>query len=464
MLKTIIIHELQNHLYNLRFSFTLILTVLLFSISSVAYVIEYKENKTMYEQGMIKLEEFKSDMAFNASRFAQFQNSLPLEPRNSGFIASCREESIPNTIFYSAFNVFGFEIIKGSKNPFVLPSENVNWEFIIIVLFSFLAIIYTFNSISGEKEMRTLSLGLSNSVSRGVLLTGKFLGTLMTLTLFLILSMITSIFILLVSGQVMIDGTTMAEISGFLVLSVLLIACMTAIGLLSSVISYHANTSLLTDLLVWLVFLFVIPHTSLLLSDELFPVEKEAIINQNTREARDATEASFPGGKWHSDGGNPFEPDHEIRANMHMAFMLGEKKIKDRWYQDQFRQYTGTRALACISPMFLFETGDEYLLDGGFQRFRKNWNDLHIYQSQFLDWFKAFDAKDEDSPHWYNPFEDYSTSKKPIKIEEVPVYTEQEIPVAERLTEGSLYIAVLLGYTTVLLFISFLIFSRYDVR
>ena len=97
MLKTIIIRELQNHLYSLRFIFALILTLFLFGVSSMSFIAEYKEQKNTHEQGMVKFQEYKKDLAKNASRFAQNRTYLPLAPRNSGFIASCQEENIPNT-------------------------------------------------------------------------------------------------------------------------------------------------------------------------------------------------------------------------------------------------------------------------------------------------------------------------------------------------------------------------------
>lgn len=464
MLKTIIIRELQDHLYSLRFIFALILTLFMFGTSSVSYIIEFKEQKSTYEQGMAKLRESMKNVASNASNFATNRNTIPFTPRNSAFIASCQEESIPNTIIYSAFNVYDFDISKGNSNPFILPSKNVNWEFILVLLFSFLAIIFTFDAVSGEKEMRTLVLGLSNPVSRGVILAGKFLGTVIILTMFVVLGIVASILILLLSGQTIITWATVAETGGFLLLSVLLIACASAIGLLTSVLSYRANTSLLIGLMVWLILLFVVPHTTLLLSNKLFPVEPSDIITQNTNNARKTIEASFPGGKWHSDSGHPFEPDHKIRANMQMEFMLGEKKIRDNWYNSQFSQYIKTSKMTLISPMFIFEMGNEHMLNGGFQRFKNNWDDLHTYQGQFLTWFKAFDAKDLKSPHWYNPYEDYSTSKSKINIDEVPVYSERIIPFAQRISQSGIYIALLLVYTTIIFFVSFILFVRYDVR
>ena len=464
MIKTIIIRELQNHLYSLRFIFALMLTLFLFGISSVSFIIEFKEQKSTYEQGMTKIRENMKNVASNASNFAQNINAIHFAPRNSSFIASCQEESMPNTIIYSAFNVYDYNISKGNSNPFILPSKNVNWEFILVMLFSFLAIIFTFDAVSGEKEMRTLALGLSNPVSRGVMLTGKFLGTVIILIMFVVLGIILSILILLLSGQTMITSATIAEIGGFLLLSFFLIACASAIGMLTSVLSYHPNTSLLIGLMVWLILLFIIPHTSLLLSNKLFPVESSEVITQNTDNSRKTIEASFPNGKWHSESNNPFTPDHQIRANMQMEFMLGEKKIKDNWYNSQFSQYIKTSKMTLISPMFIFEMGNEHMLNGGFQRFRNNWDNLHTYQGQFLAWFKAFDASDPKSPHWYNPYEDYSTSKSKINIDEVPVYSERIIPFAQRLSQSGIYIALLLVYTTITFFVSFVLFVKYDVR
>jgi ABC-type transport system involved in multi-copper enzyme maturation permease subunit len=464
MLKTIIIRELQDYVYSLRFIFSLMLTLFLFGTSSVSFIIEFKEQKSTYEQGMSKIRENMKNVANNASNFAQNMNAIPFIPRNSAFIASCQEESIPNTIIFSAFNVYDYNISKGNSNPFILPSKNVNWEFIIVLLFSFLAIIFTFDAVSGEKEMRTLALSISNPVSRGVLLTGKFLGTVIILTLFVVLGIVVSILILLLSGQTMITYTTVAEILGFLLLSVLLIACASAIGLLTSVLSHRANTSLLIGLMVWLILLFIIPHTTLLLSNKLFPVESSEVIAQNSNNSRKTIEASFPAGKWHSESNNPFTPDHQIRANMQMEFMLGEKKIRDNWYNSQFSQYINTSKMTLISPMFIFEMGNEHMLNGGFQRFKNNWDELHAFQEQFLSWFKAFDAKDPKSPHWYNPYEDYSTSKSKINTDEAPVYSERIVPFTQRLSRSAIYLSLLLVYTAILFYTSFVLFLRYDVR
>lgn len=147
-----------------------------------------------------------------------------------------------------------------------------------------------------------------------------------------------------------------------------------------------------------------------------------------------------------------------------MKLMDNEKKFNLSYINDMFHQFEETRSITLLSPIAQFDNLNEVNLGGGYRRLKENWNDLQNYQIQFLEWFKAFDAKDPKSPHWYNPNESYSTSWKSVSISEVPVYTEKIIPFSSRILQSGKYIALLLAYTAILFFISFVLFVKYDVR
>ena len=106
----------------------------------------------------------------------------------------------------------------------------------------------------------------------------------------------------------------------------------------------------------------------------------------------------------------------------------------------------------------------EAITGGGYQRFKKNWEALGVYQQQLLEYFKGVDARDNDSPHWLNPFEELSSSKKPVKFEEIPLYTEQWPGMADRFSGTARYGGILLIYTILVFVFSLSIFNRYDVR
>jgi len=89
---------------------------------------------------------------------------------------------------------------------------------------------------------------------------------------------------------------------------------------------------------------------------------------------------------------------------------------------------------------------------------------LHNFQPQFLQWFKDIDAKDKDSPHWYNPYENLSTSRKPVAVEQVPQYQEKIASFSQRITFINGYLIALIITIAGLFLASFVVFRRYDVR
>ena len=97
-------------------------------------------------------------------------------------------------------------------------------------------------------------------------------------------------------------------------------------------------------------------------------------------------------------------------------------------------------------------------------RFQQVWNKLKAFQIQFLAFFKEKDAADQNSPHWYNPNEDVSTSRKPVNFGEVPVFGKETISFEARFAHASTYLLVMVLYTAVIFFATFVLFVRYDVR
>ena len=138
--------------------------------------------------------------------------------------------------------------------------------------------------------------------------------------------------------------------------------------------------------------------------------------------------------------------------------------IKNAYYRDMFRQLEQTRLLTLVSPVALFDYTNEAIVGGGYARFRNVWADLHKYQGRFLDFFKTVDATDTDSPHWYNPNEDFSTTRKPVSFEQVPLFKEKPLSLAERFSFLKNYLVVMIAYTAIVFSLTFVLFLRYDVR
>jgi len=464
MFTTLYIRELQNYLYSLRFHVSFVIVVLVFTIGSISFVSFYKETQSNYAQYRQNEQSELTKQAKNITRLATRERSFIMSPRNNGIVADCKESYLPNEITYSAYNVFGFSVNRSTTNPLLSRAESLSWSFIVTMFLSFITLLFAFDAISGEKEDRTLALVFSNPVPRRTFLASKLAGILTVAGCMELVGIILSILILTVSGKVNIDAAFLLETLGFVFLSVLFITVFAVFGLLSSVVTKQSNISLLVSLCFWLAVAVVIPNTSVFWAKKIFPIPSAEQVETAIREEKNDINKNAPEGSWSSNDGDPFWYRHELRANNQTNLMNAEKRHRDAYYQQMFRQFEHTRNLTVISPIAQFDYINEAFLGGGYLRLRKNWDDLHNFQPQFLQWFKDIDAKDKDSPHWYNPYENLSTSRKPVAVEQVPQYQEKIASFSQRITFINGYLIALIITIAGLFLASFVVFRRYDVR
>jgi len=463
MFKILFLREIQNFLYSLRFQISFIIVILVFVIGTVSFISSLNETHENYAQLERKQQSELAERARNVSKMATYMDHYIISPRDNGIVADCKEKVLPNEFTYNAYNVYGFSIRHNSVNPLLKRSESLTWVFIVSMFLSFVTLLFAFDSISGEKEDRTLALVFSNPVSRKSFLLSKLLSIVATVAGMAIIGMLISLIILAFSGKVLLNANFFMEVACFGLVSLLFITVFASFGLLSSALTRYSNVSLLISLCFWLFSAVVIPNTSVFWANKLFPIPTADKIKKiMDEETWDIAMNAPPGSA--STGGTPFYPAHELRANRQMDIMNAEKRHSDAYYQQMFQQFEKTRNFTLISPIAQFEYINEAFLGGGYLRFKKNWDDMHIFQEQFLQWFKDVDAKDPKSPHWYNPNEDYSTSKLAVAVDQIPRYQEKLAPFSQRLQFIAGYLIAMIVMIALFFGMCFYFFVRYDVR
>lgn len=464
MFTTLYIKEIQSHLYSLRFRISFVIMLLVFIVGTISFISSNKENQQNYAKYRAMEQTELAEQAGNISRVAVGRRSYITAPSDISFVADSKENFMPNRFEYNVYNVFGFNVRHDSNNPLLSRAEYLSWGFIVSMFLSFITLLFAFDAISGEKEDRTLALVFSNPVPRRTFLLSKLLSIITIVGIMMCIGIIVSLLIIVIAGIKVIDLSFLLEVAGFIILSLLFITLFATFGLFSSAVTRHSNVSLLVSLCFWLFAAVVIPNTSVFWAKKLFPIPTTDKIQQAIHEELTDINNNAPEGSWSSDGRDPFFYRHELRANNQMNLMNAEKRHMDAYYQQMFRQFENTRRFTLISPIAQFDYINEAFLGGGYLRFRKNWDDLHIFQEQFLQWFKDIDAKDTESPHWYNPFEDLSTSKKPVAVDIIPQYQEQSAPFNERFQFLSGYLITMIIMIAALFGFCFYFFVKYDVR
>jgi ABC-type transport system involved in multi-copper enzyme maturation permease subunit len=437
--------------------------LLVFIAGTISYISTNKEVKQNYTK-YSRIEQSRlAEQAENVSYVATYMRSYVIAPSEISLVADCKENFLPNSINYSAYNVYKFNVRHDSNNPLLTRSENLSWGFIISMFMSFITLLFAFDALSGEKEDHTLALVFSNPVRRQTFLLSKLMSILTVVGLMMVVGILVSLLIVAFSGSLTLNMSFLLETGGFIVLSLLFITVFAVFGLFSSAVTRHSNVSLLISLCFWLFAAVIIPNTSVFWAKKLFPIPSTDKVEQAANEARMDVNKNAKPMSW-SSSSDPFWYAHEYRAENQRNLLSAEKPHWDAYYLQMFRQFENTRRFTLLSPIAQYDYINEAFLGGGYLRFRKNWDDLHIFQEQFLQWFKDIDAKDADSPHWYNPYEDYSTSKKPVAVDQIPQYQEQVAPFAQRFLFISGYLMAMIGMIAVLFGACFYFFVKYDVR
>ncbi len=133
---------------------------------------------------------------------------------------------------------------------------------VIGVVLSLVAVLFAHDAITGERERGTLRLLVSGAASRGSVLMGKLAGRFMALMIPLIAGLMAGSLVLALSRDVGWGISDTAVLVILTLVAMLFLAVFVALGLVVSAWTHTTHTSLATGLLVWAVFVLVVPSVA----------------------------------------------------------------------------------------------------------------------------------------------------------------------------------------------------------
>ena len=140
---------------------------------------------------------------------------------------------------------------QGSDNPFLSIFLSVDVIFVFKIVLSALAILFAYNTISGEREDGTLKLVLSNPVSRDLLVLGKYLGGMLSLFPIVVISFVVGVVIASASPSTIFNVGDLLCLVTVLGVSLLYVSTCYLLGMLLSVWTKEAATTLILSMFIW---------------------------------------------------------------------------------------------------------------------------------------------------------------------------------------------------------------------
>jgi ABC-type transport system involved in multi-copper enzyme maturation permease subunit len=510
--REIVRKEVTQNLLTTRFLTCLILSLFLIVFGALVGSREYRERLSDYG-GLLSEEQNKlADVrVFSHIKPVVSRRPSPLTLFNLGYT-----DRVGNTVRITHTSVPFRASGGGLENDILALFPSFDVMGVVRYVLGLLALLLSFDAVSGEREAGTLRLVLSNPVSRATVALGKYLGGAVTLLVPLTVGFLAALFFLNINSPVGLSGhewtrALMIVLSGALYLSTMLL-----IGLLLSALTHRSSTTLMLAMLVWLLLVVVVPNLSTFLASQAIEVETDRALRARV-EALEAEaesviedfEGRLPPSQVMGDL-SIYGIDEEVLVRLgrpeRYAWLLDYYTYRnEQWirYADRIwdvrrnhlyqltRQAALAHGVSRVSPAYLVDRITQNFSGSGLQDHEDFMNAARQYRSELIDyvqkrggyrsrtWFtddppgqeplvldpETFDRNNMDMDRaWSLLAAAREDPSRVLDLSDMPMFQEHTAGLAERLRRSSEEITLLVGLNIILFGLYSCAFTRYDAR
>ena len=388
---------------------------------------------------------------------------------------------------------------RGSDNPFLAMFLTVDVVFIFKIVLSALAILFAYNTISGEREDGTLKLVLSNSIPRDTVVFGKYLGGMLSLFPIVLVSLIVALLIAVSSPVTGFDGNDIAHIVLIFGVSLLYVSTWYLLGLLLSVWTKEAATTLILSMFIWVVLTSVHANVVTFAVDKFSPYQsqsegtflhstfdvwdeykkerdayfkqrgyddlKESITWEPETESTGLGSSSITGGYFRirrysvinviKADTTVFQEILGYQERLRVTYANKAEEILNKPAADRERNAKFADALSRLSFADVYHFAVGTIAGTDRQRYNDFIEGSRAYKREIVEYLK--DKKAFSSRAWF------STDKGAAKLQDLPVFQHRRLSLSESFARASVDILILLAWNIVLFMTAYVSFLRYDM-
>ena len=391
------------------------------------------------------------------------------------------------------------ETISFDRNflPDLFPAPDI--VFVVAIIMSLLAILFSYDSVSGEREQGTLKLIAANSISRPKVLLGKWIGGTTSILIPFLIAIFAGLIYISVSPQIQLGVGDWAAIFLIILASMTYISLFYLLGLMVSAFSRISSAAVLSALALWVLIVLVIPGLGPYLSSRIVPLSSVTTHIQwrsekHTEESRERLNKIYEEiqQKYESEYGQMFRdylsmsgeermsrsgmqaPESDFRTmglryrkeirdtrkKFYKAMEEEFKKLREQIELEAERQTSIAKNLAAVSPFadYLYLSTD---LAGTGIKCRKH---LSLVSREFMKAFSEYQKEKFEEIRGAKGARDIVVKEWPMDISDRPRFSYEEEPLKYRFIDILPYWGILLLYGILFFAIAYVRFIKYDVR
>ena len=464
MLKDIIVKEIQDTIMSPRFVFTFLLCTVLILLSVYTGINTYQADQKEHSAAVaLNRKNLESQQTYG--QIAGLGVKINRQPVVLSTVVSGVQEAVGRVATVNIAFDPSLSDSKYSSSPIFAVFGALDLSFIVKIVLSLFAILFTYDAIVGEKERGTLKLALSNRIPRDRLILGKAVGGFISLLIPLVIPMVLGLLVIMIYPNVSFSGQDWTRLALIFLMFLLYLSVFFTLGLFVSARTSRSSTSFLLLLFIWVTFVTIIPKAAVMIAGQIKPIpsvhevtaQKDSFLQEIQKEAIEGRNAYF---KEHP---RPEDPDALKQWNedilkwaegyqQELTSKIDERNAAiERDYQVKMRgQQNLAVNLSRVSPASALMFSSMSLARTGISEYERFLNSIRTYKPIFTKWIneKTFSEGGEAQ----------------IKLDDMPQH--EFIP--EKLGDSfkrMLPDLVLMVFLIILFFVgAYVSFLKYDVR
>ncbi len=468
----IIKKELSANLLSFRFILVFLLCFTLILVSSYTMRDKYDERVREYSAAIkihkAELEEAEGGQGLNQAAISGYKLDKP--PAPLGVIVEGMEGAAGR---FSTVNVLSTPTLEGGSgsDPMFAYFGTLDIMYIVRVVLSLVAILLTYDAISGEREQGTLKLTLSNSVPRANLLLAKCIGGFITLLLPFLVPLLIGLLILITSGSINFTGEEWIRLGFVLLASLLYISIFLMLGLLVSSRANRSTTALMMLLFIWVVVVLAVPKVSMIISSKVCDVpsaqeiqsQKDTTMTQVMADGQKKIQKYFQ-----EKSPDMSKPEIRAKAMEHISDMQEEMfnsinakkgEIDAEYEAKKAAQFQLASRISRISPASVYTYASTNLARTGFDRQQRFLKAARVYQVGFIQYFNDLMRR-----MIKDGIRGDDANEIKFDLNQLPALEFREASLAESWNSAMADFLILFLLLTCLFMIAYVGFVRSDVR
>ncbi len=482
MISTLIEKELKSILLSPKF-------IAVFSVCSILILL------SIY----IGIEDYRVSMAHYEVVTAQADQQMQEETSWQGVSPVINRYPDPMQIFVAGVqNDIGRQATIGSRGTIKLSrshySQNILFAFfrsmdlmfIVKIVLSLFAILFTYDAVNGERETGTLKLSFSNAVPRGSYIIAKLIGSWLGLVIPLVVPLLIGIALVLVY-RIPMTALHWEKLGLLIGLSFLYFSFFICLGVLMSSLTRQSSAAFLYLLVIWVALVLIVPRSGVMMAGQFISVPTSAEISARLAQKTDEFSAQYAKKidefsaedtrkirEIYSDKSLTKEEQkvkrdelsEQYRKNINEARDEYNRKIADydKSLNEDWRNRKAVRekygfSISRFSPASAFQLAAMDLAETNLKLKTSYEDQLRIYSDIFNKFRSGKEAETDTSF-------DIMDDKKPEKLDvsDVPKFKYVNADLGSVLQSTVLDMAIIAVFTILAVAGSFVAFTRYDVR